>query len=49
MLLGKWLQTFRQAVMISFSKGQALKSNLPVENISTITEIIIQLSNDEGI
>jgi hypothetical protein len=46
MLLGKWLQTFRQAVRVSFSKGQILKTILPVENVSKITEIIIKCRGD---
>jgi hypothetical protein len=35
-LLGKWIQTFRQTVRVSFSKGQTSKTMLSVEDITTI-------------
>ena len=36
MFLGKWLQTVRQTVRVSFAKGQGSKSISPTEAISTI-------------
>jgi hypothetical protein len=39
-LLGKWLQTFRQTVRVSLSKGQMSKTILPVSDITTISGIL---------
>jgi uncharacterized membrane protein YbaN (DUF454 family) len=41
-LLGKWLQTFRQTVSVSLSKGQRAKSILPVEVLLNERENIAQ-------
>ena len=35
-LLGKWLRTFRQMVMVLFGEGQSSKTILAVEFITTI-------------
>jgi SpoVK/Ycf46/Vps4 family AAA+-type ATPase len=37
-LLGQWLQTFRQTVRVSFSKGQKSKTILTVEYITSISQ-----------
>jgi SpoVK/Ycf46/Vps4 family AAA+-type ATPase len=35
-LLGKWLQTFRQNVRVSFSKGLTSNTIMPVDDITKI-------------
>jgi hypothetical protein len=50
-MLGKWLRTFRQAVMVSLSKGQTSKTILSVEHITTIffEKCGKPFVNDEGV
>jgi hypothetical protein len=45
--LGKWLQTFRQTVRVSFSKGQTSKTILPVDDITTIFHRKVRETNSK--
>jgi hypothetical protein len=50
-LLGKWLQTFRQAIRVLHSKRQMSQTILPVGEITTIflRKVRKPLLNDEGV